>query len=430
MIAESALKFTAGFRCLAKLEIIAGNHRMSGKREASFPLGTNVTADQLEQDPYAVYARLRPREPISWLPVTGMYYALTHELVQQLLLDDINFVVGWETSTVYDTFGLHMMSCEGIAARRQKRPLRASFLPSAIRQNLEPVVTGIANQLVDGFAGDCKIELRTSFASRLPILVMLKLFGLPETDEYLFRSWYDDFESALANEHFGPAIRSRGQQAVAAFHNHLQPVIDAARQRPPDGTLLSTLVHDGHDIKLSDEEIRRNALIVMFGGISTVEALILNTLWILAHHPNWLETARCHPESLNAILEESIRLIGPVQSATRLVAQDVKVAGVHLKKGDIINLILSAANHDPAVFEAPDEFHPDRPNISRHLGFAAGPHLCLGMHLARTEGRIALQKLFERLPGLAIDLTRTTAPLGTVFRQPQRLTLTWKHAIV
>jgi cytochrome P450 len=398
---------------------------MQDQRLSQFPLGCAVSLAELDADPYAVYARLRPTEPMSWLPATGMYYALTHDLVQRLLLDDVNFVVGWETSTVYDTFGIHMMSCEGAEARRLKRPHRQAFLPASIRQDLEPMIETIAQNLAAQFADDGQVELRASFASRLPILVMLCLFGLPETGEAQLRSWYDDFEAALANEHFDPVIRARGQQAVTAFHAYLQPAIDAARQSAPDGSLLSTLVDDPRNDALTDEEIRRNALIVMFGGISTVEALILNKLWILAHQPGWLETARTDSAHLPAILEESIRLIGPVQSAMRLVIRDIEVDGVRLREGDIVNLILSAANHDPAMFEAPAEFRPGRANISRHLGFAAGPHLCLGMHLARAEAAIALSVLFNLLPGMQVDLQQSSPPRGAVFRQPARLTLRW-----
>jgi cytochrome P450 len=398
---------------------------MNDPRLSQFPLGCAVSLGELDSDPYAVYARLRPTEPLSWLPATGMYYALTHDLVHRLLLDDVNFVVGWETSTVYDTFGTHMMSCEGRQARRQKRPHRMAFLPATIRQTLEPDIRDTATQLVNTFRHHGEVDIRPAFAARLPILVMLNLFGLPAADEALFRSWYDDFEAALANEHFDPAIRARGQAAVAAFHAHLQPVIETARNNPPDGSLLSCLTHDDRDDRLTDEEIRHNALIVMFGGISTVEALILNTLWLLAHHPDWLERVRTDRSCLPAVLEESIRLIGPVQSATRQVTRDIGIDGVKLKQGDIINLILSAANHDPAVFEAPDEFRPGRPNIARHLGFAAGPHLCLGMHLARAEAQIALNTLFDKLPGLKPDISRSTAPSGAVFRQPGCLIASW-----
>jgi cytochrome P450 len=143
------------------------------------------------------------------------------------------------------------------------------------------------------------------------------------------------------------------------------------------------------------------------------------------HHPDWLKRVRTDRSCLPAVLEESIRLIGPVQSATRQVTRDIEIDGVKLKQGDIINLILSAANHDPAVFEAPDEFRPGRPNIARHLGFAAGPHLCLGMHLARAEAQIALNTLFDELPGLKPDISRSTAPSGAVFRQPGCLIASW-----
>ncbi len=206
---------------------------MHDPRLSQFPLGCAVTLAELDEDPYAVYARLRPAEPLTWLPATGMYYALTHDLVQRLLLDDVNFVVGWETSTVFDTFGVHMMSCEGTEARRQKRPHRQAFLPASIRHNIEPAIETIARSLAGQFSADGEVELRAAFASRLPILVMLPLFGLPETGEALFRSWYDDFEAALANEHFDPAIRARGREAVAAFHAYLQPAMDAARPGHP-----------------------------------------------------------------------------------------------------------------------------------------------------------------------------------------------------
>ncbi len=108
-----------------------------------------------------------------------------------------------------------------------------------------------------------------------------------------------------------------------------------------------------------------------------------------------------------------------------MVTRDIEVDGVPLKQGDIVNLILSAANHDPTVFEAPREFRPDRPEISRHVGFAAGPHLCLGMHLARTQARTALSVLFDLLPGLMPDIERSSPPTGAVFRQPSRLVISW-----
>ena len=352
-----------------------------------------------------------------------MFYILTHELVQQLLLDDEVFVVGWETSTVFDTFGLHMMSCEGHKARRQKRPHRAAFLPASIRQNLEPAVRDISHRLIVGFGNAKTVELRSAFAARLPVLVMLNLFGLPNSSEQLFRSWYDSFESALANEHFDPAIRKQGQTAVGAFHEPMQSAIAAAHSLPPGPTLLSALVHDAHKDRLNDEEISRNALIVMFGGISTVEALILNTLWLLAKNPHHMPAAKADNAALAAAIEETIRLRGPVQSATRLVTRDTIVNKVELRQGDIINLILSAANHDPTVFQNPEEFIPGRPNIARHLGFAAGPHLCLGMHLARTEAAIAINALFQQFPRCNVDLDATAQPSGSVFHQPEYLTL-------
>lgn len=387
-----------------------------------FPLGAGVTHAELEDDPYPVYARLREREPVSWVPAHGMYFVTRYDLCRDILLDDQTFVVGFERSPVLDILGRHMMSTDGALARRYKHAHRQPFLASTIRERLESRIAAQANRLIDTFAGVREVELRKAFASRLPVIVMLDLFGLPASDEPLFRGWYDAFEQALANATGNAQIRARGKAAVARFHDHLQAAIAEARHRPPDGSLLSALVHAPADERLSEEEIRHNAAIVLFGGISTVEALILNTIYALGRHPSERSALRADPERLAAVIEETIRWLGPVQTAHRAVARPSTVAGVSLVPGDIVVAILGAANHDPAVFADPERFDPDRKG-TRHLGFATGPHLCLGQHLARAEARIAIERLLARWPELRVAPERPARPHGAEFRQPRSLWL-------
>ncbi len=393
--------------------------------ETRFPLGAAVTHIELEEDPYPVYARLREAEPVSWLPIHQMYYVTRYDLCRDILCNDKSFTVGFEHSTVLDIFGAHMMSIDGPESRRYKNAHRRTFMPGNIAETLEPLIEKHADRLIDGFATLGKIELRKHFASRLPILTMLDLFGLPATTEKKFRGWYDAFEGALANTLKDADVRARGKQAVEEFHIFLQNEIDRAKYSAPNSSLLSKLVHTPKDQRLNDAEIRHNALIVMFGGISTVEALILNAIYALSAYPKTFSILRADMTLIQMVLEETVRWLGPVQSAHRFVVQDTVVAGVDLPKGSIVSCALAAANHDPEVFECPERFDINR-DQGKHIGFAIGPHLCLGMHLARAEGRIALERLITRLDGFAIDPQQPAKPIGAEFRQPPSLHIVWQ----
>jgi cytochrome P450 len=171
--------------------------------------------------------------------------------------------------------------------------------------------------------------------------------------------------------------------------------------------------------------MHRNLLIILFGGISTVEALILNALWVLFNNLGLRETILNAPDRIADLLEETMRWLSPVQSATRHVVADTEYANIFLSAGETINCMLGAANHDPAVFPDPERFDLARPNAKKHLGFAIGPHSCIGLHLAKLEARIALETLMRRLPGLALVSFAQSSPEGNEFRQPRRMDVVW-----
>ena len=317
-----------------------------------------------------------------------------------------------------------MLTVDGPDQARQKNPFRRALSREAVNRRLGPAIEAVADGLINAFASDGEADLRGAFASRLPIRVILTVFGMPLEHEGQMRGWYDSFEQALANFTGDEAVAEAGRRNAADFRGLIRSEIEAVRLRP-EGGLLSELVHAPTHERLTDEEIAANASIIFFGAISTVEALILNTLWALAVHPREWSRARSEPERLAAAIEETLRWTGPVQSATRHAAGDIDFKGVEIVAGETVNCILAAANRDPTVFTAPDRFDIDRANNAVHLAFGAGPHFCLGSHLARLEGAISISRLLERLPDLRVDLERSTPPTGYEFRQPSRLSATW-----
>lgn len=395
---------------------------LSHHRARQFPLGDSIALNDLNLDPYPHYHRLRTAEPVSWVNAVGMYLVTRYEDVQTVLRDTVNFATGTEHSLLFDTFGEHMLTTESEQHNLYKTPLLPTFRPGRIREFMGDAIVGHADSLIDEFCHSGEVELRSAYASRLPIKTVLSLFGLPQSDESLLRKWYGSFEAGLANFTWDPTVRAAAQANMRVFHEYLQRHIEAKR-RNPDGLLLDQLLQVKKPRTLRDEEVRCNAAIIFFGGISTVEALILNTVYTLHTHPTVLQRLTASRELMQPLLEEVVRWLGPVQSATRHVSGEVVLNGVTLQPGDTVNCMLGAANRDPAVFDSPDEFNIDRDNLRRHLGFAIGSHHCLGSHLAKLEAGIAIARLLERFPAWRFDPQRAPVVRGYEFRQPPALQL-------
>jgi cytochrome P450 len=128
---------------------------------------------------------------------------------------------------------------------------------------------------------------------------------------------------------------------------------------------------------------------------------------------------------LPAAIEETMRWLSPVQSATRHVTEAFEWHGIEFAAHDTVNCMLGAANRDPSIFTNPDLFDVDRANSRRHLGFATGIHACLGSHLAKAEVRIGLETLLGKLHNIRLERALTQPPTGYEFRQPRKLTVTW-----
>jgi cytochrome P450 len=346
------------------------------------------------------------------------------EDVRTALLDSSRLTTDSPQSTILDTFGAHILTTEGATHERYRQALRQSFTPTFVRDHLEAGIGASAAALIAEFERQGQAEIRSVFASRLPIRVMLLICGLPAAIEPQMRRWYDSFEAALANFTGDASIRGQARRSVGEFHALLDDAINSSTAA--DGhSLLARLVHAPQAVRLSNDEIKRNLSIVFFGGISTVEALLLNSLWALFEHPDALRRVQTDLALLPQLIEETMRWLSPVQSATRHVLTPFEWRGVEFDPHDTLNCMLGAANRDPSVFTDPGRFDLDRANSRRHLGFATGTHACLGSHLAKAEVRLGLEVLLGRLRNLRLERALSQPPSGYEFRQSRQLTLGW-----
>ncbi|MFI6516478.1 cytochrome P450 [Spirillospora sp. NPDC050679] len=275
-----------------------------------------------------------------------------------------------------------------------RRLLRPHFAPAAI-EAMEGRVRAHCAELVGEIAAKGACEFVTDFAQRFPTVIFLELMGLPAERLAEFLAW----EHAILH---GPPDANRARLAamgevVAMFTG----LIAERRADPRDDLVSAALTWRIDGAPVPEEDLLAFCLLLFMAGLDTVTGQLSYTFWHLATHPEDRAVLRERPEAVPDAIEEFLRAHSIVLPGRRLT-RDAEVAGCPMKAGDMVMMPLTMANRDPAVFADPARVVLDR-TANRHLAFGAGPHRCLGAHLARLELRVALEEWHRRIPDYALD---------------------------
>ncbi|MGV3731782.1 MAG: cytochrome P450 [Microcella sp.] len=275
----------------------------------------------------------------------------------------------------------------------------------------------LAHRLIDDLgsaahAGE-PFDLGARFASPFAVLMAGELLGLSLHDTERIDGFYADFAGAM--EYSGnPEPMRRADAARAELTALLLDELAAAR-RAPGHSLTSQVANDGSH-GLSDDELAAQLRVVLSGAIETIQASVVNTLYMLAQHPDQ-EAAAMDDRSLLAGAQEEARcLIPPVSFIEARTAEPVVIAGVEVPAREFVGVSVLAANRDPAHFDDPLRFDITRPNATRSLSFSFGVHACLGLHLARAQTTGAIAALWDRFGRLQV--VDAVEPEGFAFRKP------------
>jgi cytochrome P450 len=385
---------------------------------SDFPLGAAVTVDELEHDPHPVLARLREAEPVSWLPALGGWLVTRRDLAVQVTRDSTTFTVDDPRFSTAQVVGPSMLSLDGAEHGRHRDPFEHPFGLGPTRERFTGYVEEQVDELVGALDPGDGAELRRTVAGPLSVAVVAEALGLPDVNAWTVLGWYDAIVSSVSGVAAGNRVTPEGMAAFEKLHAH---VAAAVRTADPDWSMVAAAGRDG----LAVEEVVSNAAVLMFGGIETTEGMITNALWHLLSHPDQLDLVRDDPDLLPNAIEESLRLEPAAAVVDRYATRDVAIGGAMIAAGELVSVSLAGAGRDPSVFPDPDRYDVRRPNARRHLAFAGGPHVCVGMHLARLETLIAVRTVLDRFPRLRLDPDRPTAPRGLVFRKPPALHVLW-----
>jgi len=362
-------------------------------------------------DPYPWYAALRAHEPVHALEGGGVFLSRYDDALAvyrdphassdkkaefRPKLGDSPLYEHHTTSLVFNDPPLHT---------RVRRILMGALNQKAIAR-MEGDVVRLVDRLLGEMAAQGSINFIDDFAAQIPIEVIGNLLDIPHAERGPLRGWSVAILSGL-EPRLTPQMLEAGNRAVTDFIAYLKGLIEARRTHPGDfeSDVLTRLIQGEKDgEKLSDRELYHQCIFLLNAGHETTTNLIGNGMWLLLHNPGELARLRADPALVPSAIEEMLRYDGPIQLNNRRLTAPLTLSGKALPAGTLITIGIGAANHDPAQFPDPERFDVGRkPN--RHVAFGQGDHVCVGMNVARMEGRIALGRLLARFPKIELDGT-------------------------
>ena len=357
-------------------------------------------------DPYPIYHALRDNAPVHRM-ASGSVLVTRHADLEQIYKDTttfssdkkVEFMPKFGDRPLYEHHTTSLIFNDPPLHTRVRSIIAGALTPRAV-SDMEAPVIGLVDGLLDQMARKSDVDLIADFAAAIPIEVIGNLLAVPRDERGPLREWSLAILGALEPK---PAaeVLELGNQAVIAFTASLADLVARRRAQPgdPQRDVLTRLIQgEAGGERLSERQLLQNVIFILNAGHETTTNLITNALLTLLEWPGERQRLVADPALIRTAVEEFLRFESPVQLGNRMTTREVEIAGQRLPAGTSITLGIGAANRDPAAFPRPDVLDLSRrPN--RQIAFASGPHVCVGMAVARLEGVVAIGRFVQRFPG-------------------------------
>ena len=365
--------------------------------------------DSFYIDPFPVYRALRAHDPVKRLPDGGVFLTRYADVIAvykdpKTFSSDKReeFAPKYGDSALYEHHTTSLVFNDPPLHTRVRRLIGGALTPRHIAA-MEDRLVQLVDGLLDRMAEAMEVDLIAAFASAIPIEIIGNLLAVPNAEREPLRGWSLAILGALEPV-LAPAVEARGNAAVREMLAYLEGLVERRRARrgDPEVDVLTRLIEgeEGGE-RLSAKELLHNCIFLLNAGHETTTNLIGNGLKCLLDHPAEKHRLIEEPDLIRTAIEEFLRIESSNQLGNRITTVDTEIGGVPLRARTQVNLGIGAANRDPAQFSDPDRLDIARtPN--RHLAFGSGIHQCVGMGLARLEGRVAIGRFVARFPDCAL----------------------------
>ncbi|MGR3764162.1 cytochrome P450 [Rossellomorea sp. NS-SX7] len=354
---------------------------------------------KITKNPYSFYEEIRSIHPVykgSFLKYPGWYVTGYQEA--STILKDNRFQTRIplpETTKKYEAIK-HIQSQMMLFKNppdhgRLRKLVSHQFTPARI-EKCHPFIEKIAKDLWNTLKDKKKIDVVSDFAFSFASLVIAKIIGIPDEDKHMFRKWALNLIQSID---FTRSRRSivEGNHTTLEMLSFFKDLIEKRRESPQDD-LISDLLHQGKDRKLTEEELLATSVLLVIAGHETTVNLISNSLYCLLKKPKEYHKLIENPSLIELAIEECLRYESPTQMVARIASEDVELNDVQIRKGDHVYVLIGGANRDSKQFSNADVFDITR-NPNPHLAFGSGIHFCLGSALARVEAQIAIKTILQ-----------------------------------
>jgi cytochrome P450 len=380
-------------------------------------------------DPYPLYAEMR-KTPVAEAG-DGFYTVSAYREVMALLHDPRISSTRRDTEMGKDQPAppippfLRLDPPEHDRMRRMAmRPFGPPHTPDRIAE-LEGEIAEFVERTIAGWGERKQVDVVDDFAYPLPIMVICKLLGVPPDGEEQFSGWVDVIVKGLdAATSDDPEEMTKARNAATLeLAQYLAGLVAERRKDPQDDLVSALATDDSPDGTMTDPELITTAVLLLIAGHETTVNLITNGVLTILRNPEVIDRLRAEPGLVVPMVEELLRFEPPVQFLpNRSALADITIGGVTIPKGAGLALMTASANRDPARFEDPDRFVPDRAD-NQHVGFGSGIHNCFGAPLARLEAQRALSALVERLESPSLVEDPPPYRPAAVLRGPRHLSV-------
>lgn len=338
----------------------------------------------------------------------------------QVLRDNETFSSAIYEGVMGAVMGRTILQMDEPEHRMQRALVSPAFRSKVLERWEETLVKTVVDELIDQFAGRGRADLVKELTFNFPVQVIARILGLPRRDYPKFQRWAVEITSVAANW-------ERGMAASDALRDYFAVVLDDRRRNPSDDLITELVQVEVDGQRLSDEEIFSFLRLLLPAGVETTYRASGSLLFALLTHPDQLAAVQKDRSLLGQAIEEAVRWEPPVTIILRRATRETELAGVPVSAGADVGLLLGAANRDARKYDRPDEYDMFR-EVRQHVGFGFGVHVCLGMHLARMETRVAVSTLFDRLPDLHLDPEpgQELCIRGLAFRSPIALPIAFE----
>jgi len=384
---------------------------------------SGVTVQELEADPYPIYAELRERAPVAYMPCLDVWMVTSWATVETACTDPVAFPAHVANSPTDRALGgISMMTTDGAPARGRRRPFDGTFRPRAVEATMAAVFERLCRERLDALASKDAVDLVPAYFEPVSVLSLAHGMGIADAvDAPTLVRWFGGLAAGVSNYEGDPAKTAHCAAISAEIDAVVRPLFQRRLEEPADDLIghLVSAVDGSFEERLAF--LMPSFKLVLLGGLQEPAHGGATVIERLLRHPEQLAAVRSDSALVPAAVEEGLRWTAPIGNLLRGVAPGTELSGVRLPPDARAILVVASANRDREVFgptaDAYDVFRSKRP----HLSFATGPHYCIGHHFARVQLVTAIGLLLERFPRLRIDPEHEPIYRGHEYRSPKSL---------